>query len=151
MPIRNASAHIKSKYHIARWTRRFAERKIIGEMRQQNLFAKAVDKTRCREKNNGGVSLRDQKFFQNAVDKRLRKAYTRVQKMSTRNRKIFFRNSEDKTCFESYTELCRMSTAKKFLSKSVDRLGFGEKYIRDVENSKGTVAVFIDVKMRQNN
>ena len=65
-------------------------------MRQQNLFAKAVDKTRCREKNNGGVSLRDQKFFQNAVDK----------------------------------------------------LGFAEKYIRDGENSKETVEVFIDVKMR---
>ena len=53
-------------------------------MRQQNLFAKAVDKTRCRENNNGGVSLRDQKFFRNAVDK----------------------------------------------------LGFGEKYIRDFEKSK---------------
>ncbi len=44
-----------------------------------------------------------------------------------------------------------MSTAKKIFSKSVDKLGFAEKYIRDGENSKETVEVFIDVKMRQNN
>lgn len=49
------------------------------------------------------------KYFQNAVDKRARKAYTRVQKMSTQNAKYFF-------------------------AKEVDKFGFGEKYIRDFEN-----------------
>ena len=52
--------------------------------------------------------------------------------------KIFLRNVVDKTCFESYTEFCRMSTAKnkKFFQNAVDKLGFGEKYIRDFEKSK---------------
>ena len=122
-------------------------------MRQQNLFAKAVDKTRCRENNNGGVSLRDQKIFSKCGGQtRLESIYASA-KMSTRNRKYFLEIRWTKLVLKairSFAE-CPPQKIKKFFSKSVDKFGFVEKYIRDVENSKETVEVFIDVKMRQNN